>query len=148
MRRRRKASAEMLVVDASFLMAAFADEVHTTFAQSVLIAQADKQKIAPGLFSWEFSNILWKKHRSGELRDSDLASAGEFLNAVELDTSASVGIADVDVLAQFARTHLLTAYDAAYLDLAINRTAPLATADKDLTRAAVAAGVTVHSPFA
>jgi predicted nucleic acid-binding protein len=40
-----------------------------------------------------------------------------------------------------ARTHHLSAYDAAYLELAIREGLPLATLDDDLRRAAARAGV-------
>jgi len=40
-----------------------------------------------------------------------------------------------------ARTHTLTPYDAAYLDLAVRRQMPLATRDRDLERAARTCGV-------
>ncbi len=41
------------------------------------------------------------------------------------------------------RKHGLTAYDAAYLEIAIRGGYPLATADEDLRRAAAAEGVQV-----
>jgi predicted nucleic acid-binding protein len=40
-----------------------------------------------------------------------------------------------------AQRHLLTFYDAAYLELAMNETLPLATLDTALARAATAEGV-------
>jgi predicted nucleic acid-binding protein len=40
-----------------------------------------------------------------------------------------------------AQRHNLTIYDAAYLELALRKSLPLATLDKDLRRAAVASGV-------
>jgi predicted nucleic acid-binding protein len=46
-------------------------------------------------------------------------------------------------LTEIAREHRLTPYDAAYLELALRLSAPLATLDKDLRRAAEQAGVTL-----
>jgi len=40
-----------------------------------------------------------------------------------------------------ARRHNLTAYDATYLDVALRRSLPLATRDRDLAAAAREAGV-------
>lgn len=51
---------------------------------------------------------------------------------------ASVGPTAILAL---ARAHRLTAYDAAYMELAIRRALPLATLDEDLRRADAAAGV-------
>ena len=61
---------------------------------------------------------------------------------VQLDTGITVNpfVPAVDVL---ARRHSLTAYDAAYLELAIRLAIPLATLDKDLRKAARAAGVPI-----
>ena len=50
-----------------------------------------------------------------------------------------------DTLA-LARGHKLSAYDAAYLELAIRRRLPLATLDEPLKSAAVAVGVTLYDP--
>jgi predicted nucleic acid-binding protein len=47
-------------------------------------------------------------------------------------------------LLPLAREHKLSAYDAAYLDLAIREGLPLATLDKGLKRAAVKAGVSIY----
>jgi predicted nucleic acid-binding protein len=49
--------------------------------------------------------------------------------------------ADGEILLALARTHRLTAYDAAYLELALRADAPLATLDRKLAAAARAAGV-------
>jgi len=45
---------------------------------------------------------------------------------------------------QLARTHDLSAYDAAYLELAMRRGLPLATLDDKLKAAAHAVGVTLY----
>ncbi|MCA3586055.1 MAG: type II toxin-antitoxin system VapC family toxin [Methylocystis sp.] len=49
-------------------------------------------------------------------------------------------------IAQLAFKHRLTAYDAAYLDLALDQALPLASLDKDLRRAALAEGVALLPP--
>jgi predicted nucleic acid-binding protein len=48
-----------------------------------------------------------------------------------------------DAILVLARTHILSAYDAAYLELAIRRSLPLATLDHELSRACHIAGVTL-----
>lgn len=138
----------MLVVDASFLMAAFVEEDHTDFARSVLTAQAETPRIAPGLVTWEFANILWKKQRKNEILERHLDEADEFLAALDIETSTRLEIGGVAGLARTAKISGLTAYDAAYLDLAVIHAAELATIDRGLTRAGVAAGLVVYSPFA
>jgi predicted nucleic acid-binding protein len=45
-----------------------------------------------------------------------------------------------------ARAHNLSAYDAAYLELALGRGLPLAPLDDRLEAAAAAAGVAIYAP--
>ena len=51
-------------------------------------------------------------------------------------------------IVQLAGNHQLTAYDAAYLELAIRRALPLACLDGKLKTAAATAGVVLFSPLA
>jgi predicted nucleic acid-binding protein len=51
-----------------------------------------------------------------------------------------------DGLFDLAERHTLTAYDAAYLDLAIREGLPLASLDAALVRAARATGVAISQP--
>jgi len=53
----------------------------------------------------------------------------------------ATGVHAFDETLAIAREHRLTPYDAAYLELALRLSAPLATLDKDLRRAAEQAGV-------
>lgn len=47
-----------------------------------------------------------------------------------------------------ASSHVISAYDAAYLSLALNRNVPLVTLDRKLANAARKEGLTVLGPFA
>jgi predicted nucleic acid-binding protein len=59
----------------------------------------------------------------------------------------TVSRAWVDTL-HVARTRALSSYDASYLELALRRGVPLATLDRKLKEAAVAAGVSLYQPLA
>ena len=138
----------MVVVDASFLMAVFIEETHTDFARGIYSDLEDEDMAAPALVMWEFANILWKKRRRGEITDENILEADDYLASLTLKVPAPITTYDVATLSTAALRHQLTAYDASYLLLALETSAALATIDKNLTRSAVAAGVTVHSPFA
>ena len=135
-----------LVVDSSFLVALLVREDHSAFAAASLNRLADQPREAPDLIVWEVANVLWRKTRKGDLlgdeRREMLGAFWDFQIALEAPSASSTL-----VLVAYADHHDLTAYDAAYLELAIRREAPLATLDKALTRAARAEGLTVHSPF-
>jgi predicted nucleic acid-binding protein len=93
---------------------------------------------APWLLWAEFRNILIVTERRGRLPQGmadQLIEAVEGLG-IELDTAPS----PAGVLA-LARRHGLTVYDALYLDLALRRSAVLATLDTKLAEAARAEGV-------
>ena len=62
---------------------------------------------------------------------------------VTLDIAPAPAVfADVEAL---ARRHRMTAYDAAYLELALRQKLPVATLDKNLLRASAAEGVILLS---
>jgi predicted nucleic acid-binding protein len=68
----------------------------------------------------------------------------EDLNHLPIETD--LGITSVDVFEEtqsLCRKHGLTAYDAAYLEIALRFRCPLATADDDLRRAAKTEGTEV-----
>lgn len=58
------------------------------------------------------------------------------------------GIGGDSYVLLLSATHGLSAYDATYLALSVNRSAPLATLDRKLAAAARKEGVTVLGPFA
>lgn len=65
---------------------------------------------------------------------------------IEIDSESGQRVlTDVHPL---AIAHRLTSYDAAYLELALRRSLPLATLDADLLRACRNAGVAPLDPFA
>lgn len=138
----------MVVVDASFLVAVFLEEAHTEFARGVLEEHSTATLGAPALVHWEIANVAWKKLRRGEITAGDLAAMAEFLDSLRLQHPPVPNAFETVELAMFAHQSGLSAYDASYLALAVQQSAALATTDQGLTRAALAAGLTVLSPFA
>ncbi|MBX9907411.1 MAG: type II toxin-antitoxin system VapC family toxin [Beijerinckiaceae bacterium] len=99
--------------------------------------------VVPGLFQLEIGNILLQAERKGRLRPSDVAIRLALLGELPIATDPeTAGRAWRDVIA-LARSHALTTYDAAYLELALRKGAGLATRDKALAAAAKALGVAV-----
>jgi predicted nucleic acid-binding protein len=95
----------------------------------------------PGLWRLEIANVLEMGVRRGRhssaFRDSTLSDLALLEIQIDPDTNHHAWGATV----QLAKRHRLTAYDAAYLELALRRSLPLATLDEELRGAAKAEGV-------
>ncbi|MQY45332.1 PIN domain-containing protein [Rhizobiales bacterium RZME27] len=98
----------------------------------------------PSLFFFEIRNILAMSERRGRIAAGGALVDMERVRRLPLD-DAGLG-ADSYVLLLSAN-HGLSAYDAAYLELALNRDTPLATLDRKLAAAARKEGLTVLGPF-
>lgn len=130
------------MLDASVAVAwCFADEA-TSFTDGILDLLANGTTVmVPALWPLEVSNAILSAERKKRLT---VAQATAFLRRVSglpisLD-AMPLGHAFSEVLS-VARQHQLTAYDAAYLELALRQDLPLATLDEPLRRSARAAGV-------
>ena len=103
----------------------------------------DEGAIIPSLWFWEVANVLTGAVRRGRLAAGDAAARLELLSALPItvdDESAARAWRETRLLAEAQR---LTAYDAAYLELASRHGADLATTDTDLRAAAHRIGVPV-----
>lgn len=90
----------------------------------------------PGLWRLEVANVLEMGVRRGRhdaaFRDATLADLEQLPIQVDAETDRHAWGATL----RLAERHHLTLYDAAYLELALRRSLPLATLDEDLRRAA------------
>lgn len=95
----------------------------------------------PALWPLEVANVLVLAERHKRLTMAATTRFIRFLEElpIEVDTQTT-GRTFAGVL-PLARSERLTAYDAAYLELAIREAAPLATQDQSLRRAANKLGV-------
>ncbi len=126
------------VLDASVTAAwCFPDE-QSIVADAAMQRLLDDEALAPSLWPLEIRNILIVNERRGRI---DTADADAFLRDLDGLPIRVRHDADLRGIFSLARKHQLTAYDAAYLDLALRTSAALATLDESLARAARAEGV-------
>jgi predicted nucleic acid-binding protein len=129
------------VLDVSVTFAwCFADEA-TPAAWELLERLTQEEAQVPALWLWEVGNVLIQAERRRRITP---AASSEFLRLLEtlpirLEPPAS-GQVWHDTL-NLARSHQLTAYDAAYLELAMRQGLAIASRDQALIRAAQAVGV-------
>lgn len=121
------------VLDASIAVSwALSDESEPA-ATAALESAGGNLCIVPALWWFEVRNCLLMAERRKLLSS---AETSRFLrDLAELKLSEDFSRDDADLL-RLARTHKLTTYEAAYLELAQRRGVPLATLDGALARAA------------
>ena len=115
----------------------------TQYAAMVLDALVNHQAIVPTLWALEAANVIAKAESKGwvtEARSQTFLSLLGRLNI--LDDKATATHALGETLSLSRRTGL-SAYDAAYLELAMRRGLALATLDTELAKAALALGVPI-----
>ena len=131
----------MFVVDNSVVMAWCFEDEASTYTEGVLDQLRDTQARVPAIWPLEVANVLLIAERRDRLTEAETARFAELLQVLPI----LVEEADVErilgpVLA-VGRAHRLSAYDAAYLELAARQGLPLATQDSRLRKAASKAGV-------
>jgi len=132
---------EGFVLDNSIVMAwSFEDEVDQ-YADAVLERLADTRAVVPGLWSLEVANALLMGERRKRSTEAETIRWTGILAALPITIDGETNSHAWSDTLSLARGHNLSAYDAAYLELAIRRGLPLATIDGKLRTAAEAVGV-------
>jgi predicted nucleic acid-binding protein len=129
------------VIDASLTLAWFFEDERTPAIDSVLDEVATTGALAPALWRLEVANGLQtakrRKRIDAAFRNRALARLAELPIAIDPETDAQAWTATLGLADRFD----LTLYDAAYLELALRRAAPLASLDAALRGAAQALGI-------
>ncbi|HWS13973.1 MAG TPA: type II toxin-antitoxin system VapC family toxin [Rhodocyclaceae bacterium] len=99
---------------------------------------------APQLWTLEFANVLRKLRVTGRLTDADVGAIMAQVGAAHIIVEPQTETAPE--LLERALRFDLSAYDAAYLGVALRLRLPIACKDGALARAAVAAGVGIFEP--
>lgn len=132
-----------VVADASFCGAWVLEDESSSAADALLrdIESGQVALLVPSLWKYEMLNLLRSACRRGRLQPEDASAAQLALNQVPLEKlDIPDAYTESEILA-LAMAHNLSAYDAAYLELAIRFKIPLHTADRALKKAASKCGV-------
>lgn len=133
------------VLDGSVTMVWGFDDEADDYADAILERMPELQAHVPSLWPLEVANALLVGERRHRITPAEagrfLAILGTFPIVVDNET-ASQAWADTMHL---ARAHNLSAYDAAYLELALRRGLPLATLDAKLESAANSVGIRLYT---
>ncbi len=99
--------------------------------------------LAPALWCWEVADALTTAVRRGRITPTEANVRFTILQVLPIVIDAEALDRAWRETFALANAHALTAYDAAYLELASRMAVPLATKDSDLRKAATTIGVAV-----
>jgi predicted nucleic acid-binding protein len=133
----------MFVIDASVTLAWCFDDESSVDADRVLARLEHEEALAPAHWPLEIANALRTAEQRGRMDATELPRLRALLAALPVEVVPVELTSATGTVLEAARTYDLTAYDAAYLDLAAIRGLPLATVDKRLRAAGGRAGVEV-----
>jgi predicted nucleic acid-binding protein len=132
-----------LIVDCSMAMAwCFADEStpETVRIQDRLAAEA---ALVPGHWFLEVANVLTMAEKRKRISSDDSQQFVQLLSLLDIQVDDETFRRAFEHILPLCRSHGLTSYDAAYLDLALRRKIPLASLDDALRQAATSLGLEV-----
>jgi predicted nucleic acid-binding protein len=134
------------VLDCSIVLAwYFADEADD-YADSVAAAMPSASAIVPSLFHLELANILVVGERRKRSTDAQATAFLARLAGLPIAVDGQTAVRAWSDIIALARSQTLSTYDAAYLELAVRESTPLATLDDKLETAAKTIGVPLFKP--
>ena len=132
-----------IVIDTSVALAwCFKDERTEATARLLERVRTDAAAV-PILWHLEIANVLALAERRGRITSAENAELIALLETLEIVVDEETWSRAFTRILDLAREERLTAYDAAYLELAMRLGVPLASKDRDLCDAAERVGVTV-----
>lgn len=132
-----------VVIDSSVALTWCFEDEATPETDALFEHVRDDGAVVPGLWHMELGNVLLQAEKRGRISASDVATRLELIGALPISVDQETTTRAWREILMLARTERLTAYDAAYLELAARRGLPLLTRDHDLAQAALRLGVEV-----
>ena len=130
-----------LVLDASSVLAwCFEDEAGAS-ADALIDQVVALGAIVPAIWPLEVANALVVAERKARIAPEESVAFIEMIRQLPVAVDAGTASRAFSETITLARSHGLSSYDAAYLELAVRSALPLATGDRQLARAAAELGV-------
>ncbi|MBK7061392.1 MAG: type II toxin-antitoxin system VapC family toxin [Rubrivivax sp.] len=130
------------LLDSSVALGAFFEDEQDDYSLGVWRSLATAPAFVPALWHLEMGNILSRALRAGRISHDALADCWSRIDMVGLRVLPMHG--DARHWTQRAADWGLSAYDACYLDTALQQRLPLATKDRLLADAARRVGVPIY----
>jgi predicted nucleic acid-binding protein len=129
------------VIDASSVLAWCFEDEGGPEADALIEKVAAEGAVVPGLWWLEVANGLVMAERRRRIKSAESVAFVAMIEELPIIADEATGARALHETMSLAREHRLTAYDAAYLELAMRVGLPLATGDRSLRAAAERAGV-------
>lgn len=113
------------------------------FAEAVLDVLRGRQAVVPAVWSLEVVNVLARAESRGVLSEADSHRFLSLLERLNIVCDPETVEHAMGSTLHLARRYRLSAYDSAYLELALRRGLPVATLDSALSTAVTEAGLPV-----
>ncbi len=134
------------VVDNSVVMAWCFLEEKNEQADEALDALTRVSAHVPSIWPLEVLNVLLAAERRNRISTADSIRFLELLEQLPIEVENEAVARRMGDLLHLARANGLSSYDTSYLDLALRKGMPLATADRNLIRAARECRVSLFGP--
>ncbi len=136
-----------LVLDCSITAAWLFEDEASPYAEAVLDGlAASHEAIAPCIWPLEVSNLLLIGERRRRITAAQSTAFWETLKAMPIAVDDRAPMTSSGAIIALSRELGLSAYDAAYLELAVRNAALIATLDDKLAAAAHASGAGIWQP--
>ncbi|TPW12182.1 MAG: hypothetical protein FD130_1823 [Halothiobacillaceae bacterium] len=129
------------VLDASVTMAWLFNDESSKYTDGILQRVESDTAWVPTLWLYEVANVLVTGESCHRFSEAQARRFTELLSSLPIQVKEPTKASLWGSVLDLSKEHRLTAYDAAYLDLAMREGIPLATQDKALRKAARRVGV-------
>ncbi|MBN2326833.1 MAG: type II toxin-antitoxin system VapC family toxin [Candidatus Omnitrophica bacterium] len=135
------------VLDCSATMAYFFKDETSAYVDGAFETLAeDGRALVPAIWLLEIANTCLNAERRKRLTIRDVEEIFSILEALPIEVAPYLDLKSTRRIQSVARAHNLSAYDAAYLELAKRESLPLVTLDKKLKQSTAKAGVSLWTP--
>jgi len=125
-----------IVVDISVVLAWLFEEDHTPKALEILRRVEGEGMLVPPLWWYELENGILLGERRARRSSEESDTFLKLIYALPIQTDDAPQQQTCDWIITLGRRYRLTAYDAAYLELAVRSSSPLATFDTAIRQSA------------
>lgn len=138
------ARTEGFVLDGSVAMAWYFKDESNEYASAVQDSLGASRAVVPSLWPLEVANTILVGERRKRSNQAQAAAWTGLLGALPITVDLETSTRTFTEILNLGRDRNLSAYAAAYLELAMRRGLPLATLDEKLKAAATAVGVGIY----